>query len=71
MQFGKINFIRLVFAATLFAGVCLRAQDSAKTLAQKQAPATSPQVREVLPSYEGQTVASVEIAGRPNWTSNG
>jgi len=65
MQFGKINFIRLVFAATLFAGVCLRAQDSAKTLAQKQAPATAPQVREVLPSYEGQTVASVEIAGRP------
>ena len=65
MQFGKLNFIRLVFAATLFAGVCLRAQDSAKTLAQKQAPATAPQVREVLPSYEGQTVASVEIAGRP------
>ncbi|HEX3352163.1 MAG TPA: POTRA domain-containing protein [Terriglobales bacterium] len=34
--------------------------------AQKQAPSTAPQVRDVLPSYEGQNVASVEIAGRPD-----
>ena len=34
--------------------------------AQKQAPSTAPQVREVLPSYEGQNVVSVEIAGRPD-----
>ncbi len=27
---------------------------------------TPPQVRQVLPSYEGQTVSSVEIAGRPD-----
>ena len=33
---------------------------------QTQLPATAPQVREVLPSYEGQTVVSVEIAGRPD-----
>ena len=33
--------------------------------AQTQVPATAPQVREVLPSYEGQNVASVEIAGQP------
>lgn len=33
---------------------------------QTQVPATAPQVREVLPSYEGQTVVSVEIAGRPD-----
>src|SRR5882724_38859 len=34
--------------------------------AQTQVPATAPQVQEVLPSYEGQNVASVEIAGRPD-----
>ena len=33
---------------------------------QTQVPATAPQVREVLPSYEGQNVVSVEIAGRPD-----
>ncbi len=65
MQFSRINFIRLICAATLFAGGSLRAQESAKTPAQKQAPATAPQVREVLPSYEGQPVVSVEIGGRP------
>jgi outer membrane protein insertion porin family len=36
-------------------------------LAQKQLPATAPQVQEVLPSYEGQNVVSVEIAGRPDF----
>ena len=46
------------------AAVCEH-RSSAKTPAQQQAPATAPQVREVLPSYEGQNVASVEIAGRP------
>jgi outer membrane protein insertion porin family len=34
--------------------------------AQTQVPATAPQVQEVLPSYEGQNVVSVEIAGRPD-----
>ncbi len=34
--------------------------------AQTQPPATAPQVQEVLPSYEGQNVVSVEIAGRPD-----
>src|SRR5689334_970071 len=33
---------------------------------QTQVPATAPQVQEVLPSYEGQTVVSIEIAGRPD-----
>lgn len=36
-------------------------------VAQKQEPpATAPQVREVLPSYEGQAVVSIEVAGRPD-----
>jgi outer membrane protein insertion porin family len=34
--------------------------------AKEQAPKTAPQVKEVLPSYEGQRVASVELAGRPD-----
>ena len=33
--------------------------------AQKQAPATAPQVQEVLPSYEGQNVSAMEVAGKP------
>ncbi len=33
--------------------------------AQKQAPATAPQVQEVLPSYEGQKVSAMEVAGQP------
>jgi outer membrane protein insertion porin family len=32
----------------------------------KQPAQTPPQVKEVLPSYEGQTVSTVEIAGRPD-----
>lgn len=36
------------------------------TAAQTQLPATAPQVREVLPSYEGQPVVSIEVAGRPD-----
>src|SRR5882724_10733801 len=35
-------------------------------VAQTQTPATAPQVRDVLPSYEGQPVVSVELAGRPD-----
>jgi outer membrane protein insertion porin family len=66
MQFSKINLIRLICAATLLAGVCLRAQEPATTPAQQQAPGTAPQVREVLPSYEGQPAVSVEIGGRPD-----
>src|SRR5919112_1681209 len=33
---------------------------------QKPPARTPPQVKEVLPSYEGQNVSSVEIAGRPD-----
>ena len=34
--------------------------------AKEQAPKTAPQVKELLPSYEGQRVVSVELAGRPD-----
>src|SRR5665213_2843131 len=49
----------------------------AKTLAQSpnpapktsQAPKTSPQTEQILSSYEGQNVTSIEIAGRPDLTT--
>jgi outer membrane protein insertion porin family len=36
-----------------------------QTAAPDQAPTTAPQTAEVLPSYEGQNVVSVELAGQP------
>ena len=35
------------------------------TAAPQQAPKTAPQLQQVLPSYEGQKVVSVELAGQP------
>ena len=32
-----------------------------------ETPKTAPQTRQVLPSYEGQTVTSVELAGQPDF----
>ena len=42
----------------------------AQSTAQKQAPATAPQVKEVLPSYEGQNVSAMEVAGKPGVDEN-
>ncbi|HTK96310.1 MAG TPA: POTRA domain-containing protein [Terriglobales bacterium] len=36
------------------------------TATPQQAPRTAPQVEQVLPSYEGQNVSSVELAGQPD-----
>jgi outer membrane protein insertion porin family len=44
--------------------VCAWAQTS-PAQAPSQTPKTSPQTEEVLPSYEGQNVSSVELAGHP------
>ena len=38
---------------------------SGPTASPAQQPKTSPQVQEILPSYEGQNVSSVELAGHP------
>ena len=35
-----------------------------------QSPKTAPQVKAVLPSYEGQNVSSIELAGQPNLDLN-
>src|ERR1700675_472918 len=58
------NLTQYVCSALLFRGILLITAASAN--AQTQVPATAPQVREVLTSYEGQTVVSIEIAGRPD-----
>src|ERR1700675_4134356 len=51
--------IFLIFWSLPFAG--------AQTNAKQQTPKTAQQVQEVLPSYEGQNVASIEVAGRPDF----
>jgi outer membrane protein insertion porin family len=50
-------------AAFLFVVAAAMAQEGVPS---KEPAETPPQVKEVLPSYEGQTVSSVEIAGRPD-----
>ncbi len=63
----EINSIWYVCLGILIAGHCFTM--AVPSNAQEQLPATAPQVREVLPSYEGQNVISVEIAGRPDLNS--
>ncbi len=41
------------------------AAQTGPTAAPQQAPRTAPQVQETLPSYEGQNVTTVELAGQP------
>src|SRR3954470_281926 len=63
-------------AAFLLCPICLAAQDEPKppaatqtptpTQKQPETPKTAQQVKKVLPSYEGQNVSAVEIAGRPD-----
>jgi outer membrane protein insertion porin family len=68
-RFWVVWITGLLFAVSAFAQ-----QDTAPTHAvvqqgnppSKQPAQTPPQVKEVAPSYEGQNVSSVEIAGRPD-----
>ena len=68
MRKRQVSLVQSVCSGLILSGVLLAPaipMDS-QTQSQTQVPATAPQVREVLPSYEGQTVVSVEIAGRPD-----
>ena len=60
----QISLIQSVGLGLFLSGILLAPAIPMES--QTQFPATAPQVREVLPSYEGQTVVSVEIAGRPD-----
>ena len=64
MRNRQIWLVQFVWLRFLLIGVLLAPAIPMES--QTQVPATAPQVREVLPSYEGQTVVSVEIAGRPD-----
>src|SRR5437868_15518952 len=55
----------LLFAAVLLLPAGTGAQ-TGPTAQPQQAPRTAPQVQQVIPSYEGQNVSSVELAGRPD-----
>jgi outer membrane protein insertion porin family len=63
MRKRQINFNQCVNASVLLGGILFVL---AIARAQTQVPVTASQVQEVLPSYEGQTAVSVEIAGRPD-----
>ena len=56
---------RIVLGVLLACSALLAMGQSGPTAAPNQAPRTAPQTAEVLPSYEGQKVLSVELAGQP------
>ncbi len=64
MRNRRIDLSEYVRATLLLGGILCA--PVVTTRAQEQVPATAPQVQQVLPSYEGQNVVSVEIAGRPD-----
>jgi outer membrane protein insertion porin family len=55
---------RAALCGALFIPLSVCAQ-TGPTATPEQAPKTAPQVQEVLPSYEGQNVTSLELAGQP------
>jgi outer membrane protein assembly factor BamA len=56
---------RAVSCGVLLIPIALCAQ-TGPTSTPEQAPKTAPQVEQVLPSYEGQNVTSLELAGQPD-----
>jgi outer membrane protein insertion porin family len=64
MRNREINLIPYACTSMLISGILF--VPVVAGWAQTQVPATAPQVQEVVPSYEGQNVVSVEIAGRPD-----
>jgi outer membrane protein insertion porin family len=64
MRNREINLIPYACTSMLISGILL--VPVVAGWAQTQVPATAPQVQEVVPSYEGQNVVSVDIAGRPD-----
>ncbi|HEX7959577.1 MAG TPA: POTRA domain-containing protein, partial [Terriglobales bacterium] len=55
---------RAIAVALLLISLGMRGQ-TGPTATPEQAPKTAPQVKQVLPSYEGQRVTTVELAGQP------
>ena len=61
-------FRRLLLAAgvCLLAAACCRALGQQAAAAADQTPESTPATEQILSSYEGQNVSSIEIAGRPD-----
>ena len=55
-----------MIAAVCVAVICCATRPAIFAQAGSQPPKTSPQTIDILPSYEGQTVTTIEIAGQPN-----
>ena len=64
---GKCTALFPLFLALWItaAGFARAEAQTGPTSAPQQAPRTAPQVKQALPSYEGQKVTSVELAGQP------
>src|SRR3954468_16613000 len=60
---SSLKLLRLCISPTLL--LSLAAAQSGPTATPQQAPRTAPQVMATLPSYEGQNVTTVELAGQP------
>ena len=54
-----------IAVASLICAAALARAQSGPTAQPGQAPHTAPQTQEILPSYEGQKVLSVDLAGQP------
>ena len=64
---AKIRLRQLLAGMLLSFGLVLSSQaQTTPTQSPSQTPKTSPKVEQVLPSYEGQNVSSLELAGRPD-----
>ncbi|MBV9182550.1 MAG: BamA/TamA family outer membrane protein [Acidobacteria bacterium] len=61
-----LTYRQIALAAVLICAVVAASGQTGPTANPGQAPRTAPQTEEVLPSYEGQKVLSVELAGQPN-----
>ena len=66
MRLTQQSFRRLAITILLLSGIISINLYSQQTPAAQQAPQTSPEVQRTLPTYEGQKVTSIELAGQPD-----
>jgi outer membrane protein insertion porin family len=68
VSFVAARFVALVLV--LLTARCFLTKSAILAQADSQEPNTSPQTMDILPSYEGQTVTAIEIAGQPSLRSS-
>ncbi len=62
----KLFHFHGALASVLLVSCTFSSAQTSPTQTPSQTPKTAPQVKQVLPSYEGQKVTTVELAGRPD-----